>query len=592
MSDSTGMIISSNSIQNSERKSSFFHCSPDHCSVSLAAINRMRKNNQLCDVVLRTGENLLPAHKVVLSSASPYFHAMFNDDLAEKLKTEITIQDIDASALKILVDFSYTGQVTITEENVQVLLPASSILQMLSVREACCKFLMRQLHPTNCLGIKSFADAHSCKELLKQSQRFALHHFQDVVSTEEFMLLPFNEIKDLISNTQLNITSEEKVFLAVLSWVRHDLSSREKYISELMKHVRLPLMSRNFLLSHVDSEILIRENSECKELLLEAMRYHLSPEQRSAFASERTILRKPEGLKPYLFAVGGGSLFAIHSECEVFNPRTESWNPIAPMLYRRSRSGVTGLGNLLYVVGGYDGASDLATAEIYEYQINKWTAITPMGTKRSCLGICSHDGLIYVCGGYDGASCLSSMERYDPLTGIWSSCPAMNTKRRYCRIAVVENCIYAVGGFDSSNYQATVERWDPRTSSWSSVPSMSSRRSSCGVTAMDGMLYCIGGNDGTMCMASGERLNLRRNIWEPISPMQNRRSTHEVVHINGCLYALGGNDGSSSLNSVETYYSKSNKWTLSTSMLTRRSSVGAAVLECLNIEKALLSCKS
>ena len=56
------------------------------------------------------------------------------------------------------------------------------------------------------------------------------------------------------------------------------------------------------------------------------------------------------------------------------------------MLYRRSRSGVTGLGNLLYVVGGYDGASDLATAEIYEYQINKWTAITPMGTKRSCLG--------------------------------------------------------------------------------------------------------------------------------------------------------------------------------------------------------------
>ena len=68
---------------------------------------------------------------------------------------------------------------------------------MLSVREACCKFLMRQLHPTNCLGIKSFADAHSCKELLKQSQRFALHHFQDVVSTEEFMLLPFNEVNFL-----------------------------------------------------------------------------------------------------------------------------------------------------------------------------------------------------------------------------------------------------------------------------------------------------------------------------------------------------------------------------------------------------------
>lgn len=56
------------------------------------------------------------------------------------------------------------------------------------------------------------------------------------------------------------------------------------------------------------------------------------------------------------------------------------------MLFRRSRSGVTGLEKLLYVVGGYDGAADLATAECYDHQVNKWTAITPMGTKRSCLG--------------------------------------------------------------------------------------------------------------------------------------------------------------------------------------------------------------
>lgn len=39
----------------------------------------------------------------------------------------------------------------------QVLLPASSLLQMGPVRDACCKFLLRQLHPSNCLGIRSFA---------------------------------------------------------------------------------------------------------------------------------------------------------------------------------------------------------------------------------------------------------------------------------------------------------------------------------------------------------------------------------------------------------------------------------------------------
>ncbi|GFG36854.1 hypothetical protein Cfor_08667 [Coptotermes formosanus] len=504
-----------------------------------------REYSFLCDVVLKTGVDSIHAHRVVLASVSPYFYAMFNDDMAEKLQNEVTLHDVDATALQQLVEYSYTGEILITEDNVQVLLPASSLLQISSVREACCKFLMRQLHPSNCLGIRSFADAHACKELHRRSHRFALQNFQEVMGTEEFLLLPFNEVQELISNSQLNISSEEKVFTAVMNWVKHDLATRQQHVAQLMRHVRLPLMARDFLMSYVDSEVLVRENAECKELLLEAMKYHLLPEQRSALTTERTMERRPEGMRPYLFAVGT-----------------------------------------------YDGASDLASAESYSPQVNKWTAITPMGTKRSCLGTCNFDGLLYVCGGYDGASCLSSMERYDPLTGVWTSCPAMTTRRRYCRIAVVENCVYALGGFDSTNYQASVERFDPRMGRWFPVPSMSSRRSSCGVAPLDGALYCIGGNDGTMCMSSGERFNIRRNAWEPISSMHSRRSTHEVVEIEGCLYALGGNDGSSSLNSVERYDPKLNKWTLVTSMLTRRSSVGAAVLNCLNLEMGIAAAKN
>ena len=47
------------------------------------------------------------------------------------------------------------------------------------------------------------------------------------------------------------------------------------FLFQLMKHVRLPLISREFLMTHVDTEVLVRENAECKELLLEGM-YHLN----------------------------------------------------------------------------------------------------------------------------------------------------------------------------------------------------------------------------------------------------------------------------------------------------------------------------
>lgn len=71
-----------------------------------------------------------------------------------------------------------------------------------------------------------------------------------------------------------------------------------------MSHVRLPLVCRDFLMSCVESETLIRDDAECKELLLEAMKYHLLPEQRSLMSTKRTSERRPDGMKPYVFAVG------------------------------------------------------------------------------------------------------------------------------------------------------------------------------------------------------------------------------------------------------------------------------------------------
>ena len=144
------------------------------------------------------------------------------------------------------------------------------ITMRMQTGQACCKFLMRQLHPTNCLGIRNFADTHACKELHKRSHKFALQNFQEVMGTEEFLLLPFQEVDELIASSQLNVDKEEKVFEATIAWVRHEYPERRKYVYKLLRHVHLPLISREFLMTTVDSEPLVRENPDCKELMLEA----------------------------------------------------------------------------------------------------------------------------------------------------------------------------------------------------------------------------------------------------------------------------------------------------------------------------------
>lgn len=71
-----------------------------------------------------------------------------------------------------------------------------------------------------------------------------------------------------------------------------------------MKCVRLPLLSRDFLLGHVDAESLVRHHPDCKDLLIEALKFHLLPEQRGVLGTSRTRPRRCEGAGPVLFAVG------------------------------------------------------------------------------------------------------------------------------------------------------------------------------------------------------------------------------------------------------------------------------------------------
>lgn len=62
----------------------------------------------------------------------------------------------------------------------QALLAAANLLDMMAVREACCRFMERQMDEMNCVGIHCFAEAHSCKVLEKRSMEYILEHFNGV----------------------------------------------------------------------------------------------------------------------------------------------------------------------------------------------------------------------------------------------------------------------------------------------------------------------------------------------------------------------------------------------------------------------------
>lgn len=536
---------------------------------------------QLTDVVLIAEDVRIPAHRLVLSSVSDYFAAMFTNNLRESTETEIQMWSIDPPALKACIQYIYTGEVVLKESNVEKLLATASILQLSEVVEACCGFLVKQLHPSNCLGIRSFADRQSCSDLFRAAHNYTMEHFVEVTQNQEFMMLVADEVCNLFSSDDLNVPKEETVYYAVLAWANYDATSRRSDISKLLEHIRLPLLSPQFLSDAVDNNPLFKGDDKCQRLIVDAMKYHLLPERRPLMQSERTKPRK--STVGVLYAVGGMDSTKGATNIEKYELRTNAWTHVGHMSGRRLQFGVAVIEDKLYVVGGRDGLKTLNTVECYYPKSKTWNMLPSMGTHRHGLGVGVLEGPMYAVGGHDGWSYLASVERYDPHSKQWSYVAPMSTPRSTVGVAVLDRKLYAVGGRDGSSCLRSMEVYDPHTNRWSLCAPMSKRRGGLGVAVCNGCLYALGGHDAPATQQTSkqfdcvERYDPRSDTWCTVSPMSLCRDAVGVSVLGDRLFAVGGYDGQTYLATVECYDPQTGIWTVAASLSPGRA--GACVVQ-------------
>lgn len=189
-----------------------------------------------------TFNHRIPAHRIVLSASSEYFAAMFMGSLRESNENEITLVDVQSEPLKVLIQYCYTGTIELREDNVETLLATACLLQLTPVVNACCNFLAKQLHPSNCLGFALFAEQQSCHTLFKLSTSYTCQNFMQVCKNQEFFQLNADQLATLLKSDDLNVPTEQDVFHALMSWVQYDSENREKCIPDLLRLIRLPLL--------------------------------------------------------------------------------------------------------------------------------------------------------------------------------------------------------------------------------------------------------------------------------------------------------------------------------------------------------------
>ncbi|KAJ0174907.1 hypothetical protein K1T71_010015 [Dendrolimus kikuchii] len=555
---------------------------PRHACALLDALAALRRDATLCDVRLQAVAQTPPApqapltppappapvwaHRAVLAAASPYFHAMFTQ-FDERTQPVVTIQNVEPQALEAIVEYVYAPEsLAITEENVQSLLSAASLVQVGGVREQCCAFLAAALAPDNALGIRAFADLHACAELTRAADAYVDAHFVQVLDTDEFLALPADTLAQLLDSDRITVPNEEVVLDAVIRWMQHDAEARGAQLGALLEHVRLPLVAQEALVARAAQEPLASGGVRRRAA--------------AAAACARARPRRPPRHPRALLVVGGQAPKAIR-DAEAYHLECARWRPAADLPTRRCRAGLAVLDGKVYAVGGFNGTLRVRSVDVYDIATDSWSAGPPLGARRSTLGVAVVGHVIYAVGGFDGATGLSSAEALDTREGVWRPIASMGTRRSSVGVAVLGGRLYAVGGYDGASRQClhTVERYEPGADRWEAAGEMAARRSGCGVGVVEGALYAVGGHDGPAVRRSVERYRPDGG-WEPAPPMHKARRNAAVAQHDGKLYVVGGDDGAANLDTVEVFDPAAEAWAvLPAAMSVGRSYAGVAVVE-------------
>ncbi|XP_038556217.1 kelch-like protein 20 isoform X2 [Micropterus salmoides] len=497
-----------------------------HPNTVLQGLNSLRLNNAFCDVTLCCGGQEFPCHRIVLASFSSYFQAMFSTDLIESKQERVAINGVEPQMIGMLVSYAYTSEVYISKANVQALLAAANLLDVMAVREACCRFMERQMDEMNCVGIHCFAEAHSCSRLESSSMDYILQHFSSVYQ-------------------------------------------------QVLEHIRLPLISPYYLHDVIESLDVVKENQGCQRLISEAKDYLLLKDRRGELYCPRARPRRSTGTAEVIVTVGGEDNTGLLRSVESFNPMTNQWKNLACLPFAVRKHGLVVSDSTLYLAGGElsDGSQ---SSEMWRYDscCDSWIKMAPMNMARSSLGLAMLDGFVYAVGGWSQLlnTCVNFVERFDPQTNSWQVIESVKLAVASPAVVALDGLLYVTGGEVENGVGADLSQvYNPKSSAWTEIAPMQIIRHCSAACTLKGKLYVIGGWNFLTGNSDMESYNPKTDQWTMCTPMKKHYWFSAAV-VDGKIYVRGGElrDEMARQDIIERYRDETDTWEIVGKMPTRR----------------------
>lgn len=491
-----------------------------HCQGALlSTLLAFQRDGLFCDLTLTTGSGLvIPVHKNILAAVSCYFKGLVRSEMKEVYESNVDFAVIDEAIIEELLNFLYSGEISITFDNVRSLLQASDYLLIERLKRRIIEFVRDSLKLSNFWLIYSLVRSFDClDEVYQEMLNLMCNHFWSIALTRDFLDITDQDMRWFLSNDDI-VASEAQMLESLIRWYKHSKQEREESFKRLLNLIHVGIIPDLYLkklaieekmddllpLSGYKLKEEVSAEDVCKSAhfhnvvlfgLTHRLHYTYSynlcywlpfagpwsliariPHNKSMLAYGTPLIYTSSGL--YVQVPWNNPKLAFHRNpltARHFIPNagvapTCDIEPSAPMTF--DCAAVT-MSRYIYLIGGMSmqEVAEVKTVQRYDVEKQTWASVADMCEPRYELTAVNYkDKCIFVFGGTDGSAhreCLKSVEKYDPQQDRWSYVKSMHQPRSSAFAFVHNDKIFVIGGERGEDITPTdCEVYDPVTDDW------------------------------------------------------------------------------------------------------------------------------
>lgn len=256
--------------------------------------------------------------KSSISSLIVTLRSFLLGQMSESQSDHVELKDFEqtSAGVESMIDFCYSGSLSVTFENIEELLHAATHLQIHAAIDLCCQYLRQSCSISNCIDLHKIADIYSLSNVLDYIRSFIAKNFVHLMSQarDQFEQLTYEQICEHCSSDTLEMHHYEEydLFTMVCAWIEAKQPEREQYVLSLFRSIRFMLMTPEQLTDLVRQHPLLKLNEQARKLVEDALCFYALPNRQPLLDQQQNRIRN----EPALVAIGEVELFTLNTDEE------------------------------------------------------------------------------------------------------------------------------------------------------------------------------------------------------------------------------------------------------------------------------------